>query len=218
MEPSTAQLLGTITQTGGILVACWKVTSEIDAWRREYLGKRRTDLAEEVLVTFHEIREALLRVRYPAYPAKMLETLHTPREAARHMAEVTQERLEQHEAILKKFEALKFRFLAHFPEDKALPFSTVADIVTAMKTSCLLLLKTNDNLSAEALNTFRTTILQPDTDEAAAADHLPIRLKTAQEQLLTVLSPHMVESKGLYRLLTARLSLPFKRSAKPPIV
>ena len=64
----------------------------------------------------------------------------------------------------------------------------------------------------------RTTILQPDTDEAAAADHLPIRLKTAQEQLLTVLSPHMVESKGLYRLLTARLSLPFKRSAKPPIV
>lgn len=211
MEPSTAQLLGTLTQTGGIVLACWKVVSELDSWRREYLGKRRTDLAEEVLVAFHKVHEALLRVRFPPYVAKTLEQAVGPIDAVRQFAEVTQEKLEESRDLFKQFEALKYRFLAHFPESKARPFQDVANLVSSIEVNCMLLLKTTIALQPDQVKTFRDSIVGPDTDEAAANDVFTYNLKQAERQLVAVLSPHMAPSRGLFETLTRDIKWPWTR-------
>lgn len=49
--------LTNIAQAVAIISACWAIISGIGAWKREFLGKRRIELAEEVLATFFEIKD-----------------------------------------------------------------------------------------------------------------------------------------------------------------
>ena len=48
-----------------VVVAALTAIHGISAWRREYVGKRRVDLAEEVYCLFHQARDAILAIRSP---------------------------------------------------------------------------------------------------------------------------------------------------------
>ena len=37
----------------------------LDAWRREFMGKRRMELAEEVLALFYQARDVIEQIRSP---------------------------------------------------------------------------------------------------------------------------------------------------------
>ncbi len=50
-------------QAVSLIVAAWTAVYGISAWRREFLGKKRIDLAEEVLVSFYEAKD--VRKGYP---------------------------------------------------------------------------------------------------------------------------------------------------------
>lgn len=44
-----------ILQAISIILACWAVIAGIDAWKREFIGKRRIELAESLLAKFYEV-------------------------------------------------------------------------------------------------------------------------------------------------------------------
>ena len=46
-------------------VASFAVIYGVNAWRREYVGKRKIELAEEVLALFYEARDVISYIRNP---------------------------------------------------------------------------------------------------------------------------------------------------------
>ena len=51
--------LATIAQAVAIISACGAIISGIGAWKREFIGKRKIELAEETLAAFFEINDAI---------------------------------------------------------------------------------------------------------------------------------------------------------------
>jgi hypothetical protein len=66
VSPSIAMIeLATIAQAVSVFAACWAIISGIGAWKREFIGKRQIELAEQVLEKFFEIRDAVSFIRNP---------------------------------------------------------------------------------------------------------------------------------------------------------
>ena len=57
--------LATILQAVAIISACWAIISGVGAWKREFIGKRKIELAEETLEAFFEIKDAISFIRNP---------------------------------------------------------------------------------------------------------------------------------------------------------
>ena len=57
--------ISTIAQTVAIVSACWAIISGVGAWKREFIGKRKIELAEQVLAQFFEVRDAIACIRNP---------------------------------------------------------------------------------------------------------------------------------------------------------
>ena len=52
-------------QAGAVIPACWAIISGIGAWKREFIGKRQIELAEQALAKFFEIKDAIAMIRSP---------------------------------------------------------------------------------------------------------------------------------------------------------
>ena len=59
------ELLTAIVQAVGVIFACWAIVSGVDAWKREFVGKRKIELAEAVLSKFFEVKDAVAFIRNP---------------------------------------------------------------------------------------------------------------------------------------------------------
>lgn len=57
--------LATIAQAVAIVSACWAIISGVGAWKREFIGKRKIELAEETLAAFFELKDAVAFIRNP---------------------------------------------------------------------------------------------------------------------------------------------------------
>ena len=57
--------IATILQAVSVMLACWAVISGIDAWKREFVGKRQIEIAEQTLAKFFELRDAIIYIRNP---------------------------------------------------------------------------------------------------------------------------------------------------------
>lgn len=57
--------LATIGEAVAIVAACWAIISGIGAWKREFIGKRKIELAEEMLARFLEMNDAVAFIRNP---------------------------------------------------------------------------------------------------------------------------------------------------------
>ena len=114
-----------------LLVAACVAAYSIDAWRREHVGRRRIDLAEEALALFYEARDAISHIRSPwAFGHEKLELERGPSESddqfkARENASVVFYRDEQHRELFSRLRALRYRFIAQFGEEEAEPFDAI---------------------------------------------------------------------------------------------
>jgi len=54
-----------ILQTISIVLAAWAVVSGVNAWKREFIGKRRIELVQDVLALFYEAQDAISAIRSP---------------------------------------------------------------------------------------------------------------------------------------------------------
>ena len=49
-----------------VAIAAIAFVAGISAWKREFIGKRRIELAEDVLALFYETQDAIREIRNPA--------------------------------------------------------------------------------------------------------------------------------------------------------
>src|SRR5689334_4912630 len=54
-----------IAKNASLILAVFFAIYGIDAWRREFIGKRRMELAEEVLALFYQARDIIEEIRSP---------------------------------------------------------------------------------------------------------------------------------------------------------
>ena len=57
--------VASIIQALPVCLAAIALIFGIDAWKREFVGKRRIELAEEVLAKFFEVKDAIAYIRNP---------------------------------------------------------------------------------------------------------------------------------------------------------
>ena len=65
-------------QAGAVVLACWAIISGIGAWKREFIGKRQIELAEQALAKFFEIKDAIAMIRSCRIPDDCLDPKRFP--------------------------------------------------------------------------------------------------------------------------------------------
>jgi len=119
-----------------ICVASATAVYGIWSWRREFVGKRRIELAEDVLVLFYEAKDAIDFIRSPLGLKDEGSTRRrgeneTPEQTrALDMAYVAFERYEKRSETFVKLNSLRYRFWAQFGKDKARPFDEVREVLS----------------------------------------------------------------------------------------
>lgn len=119
-----------------LIIACWTAIIGINAWRREFMGKRKIELAEEVLALFYEIEDALRDIRNPmSYvgegSTREKQEDETEKDTAnRNRAFVVYERYRRHQDKVAHLRSLKYRCMARFENgaDAAEPFDDMVKI------------------------------------------------------------------------------------------
>ena len=90
----------------------------INAWRREFVGKRKIEVAEDALALFYEVSDAVEAIRSPI--SSGAETEHIERWEgesdqrfhARKQAAVVYSRYEKRSELFSRWYAMRYRFMA----------------------------------------------------------------------------------------------------------
>src|SRR4029450_8025738 len=112
---------GTAMAGFATLLGGWAAIRGVDAWRSEIVGRRKAELAEEVLAQFYRARDVLIWARLPDRPLELVSQVDD--RDRRHQSHASPiERLTQESALLSELQASRYRFMAYFGEDSAHPF------------------------------------------------------------------------------------------------
>lgn len=112
--------LATIAQAVAVISACWAIISGVGAWKREFIGKRKIELAEDTLAAFFEIKDAIRYIRNPWSSGN--EGKSRQRNASESEEEallldrgyIVFERYEEKKDIFNRFNIIKYKFMASF--------------------------------------------------------------------------------------------------------
>lgn len=124
-----------VLQNISVIIASLVAIYGIDAWRREYVGKRQMELAEEVLALFYQARDVIRMIRNPMGwkgegSTRKGNPDETPDEkAALDNAYVVIERYEKHIELFSRIQTLRYRFMAQVGVDKTQPFDDLNEVV-----------------------------------------------------------------------------------------
>lgn len=115
--------LATIAQAGAVLMASWAIISGIGAWKREFIGKRKIDLAQQVLAKFFEVQDAIAFIRNPfssgneGQSRQKAPTETAPETELLNRGYIVVERYQQKESVFVEFNTLKYKFMAAFGKE-----------------------------------------------------------------------------------------------------
>lgn len=124
----TIQDLFDLLESVAVIAAAVVAAFGVNSWRREHVGKRQLELAEEVLAMFYEAQDAVRAIRSPfGYTnegrTRKPETNETASQKEwRDRAFVTIERSQQFSPLLSKIRSARYRFIAIFGTEAGEPF------------------------------------------------------------------------------------------------
>lgn len=124
-----------VLQSLAVIMASAVAVYGINSWRRELLGKRRMELAEEVLALFYQAKDIIALDRFPAGyadegDARKAEPHEKPEQKrTRDDASVTRERFNKNSEAFSRIHALRYRFMAQFGKDTGVPFDQLKSIL-----------------------------------------------------------------------------------------
>jgi hypothetical protein len=125
-----------IAQNISVIIACLTIILGVDAWKREYVGKRNIELAEDVLTLFYQARDAVGRIRNPfsrhgeGETRKAGEYERPDEKELLNRAYVVVERFDKEREIFNKLDVVRYRFMARFGADSKQPFDDLRSIIT----------------------------------------------------------------------------------------
>jgi hypothetical protein len=169
-------------------------------WRAETIGKRKAELAEDVIADFYEAKEIILDARIPGstvpdegHTRPTMED-ETPEETKQYNAySYVVERLAKRSELFSRLQARKYRFVAHFGVTAAKPYDDLGDILGEIRTAVHMLIATHKfGQTPDRENQYRkwfTTISGgPDEDE------IPRRLDTIITAIEAICRPAIQEA------------------------
>lgn len=218
--------IAAVAQAVAVLAACWAIISGIGAWKREFLGKRQIELAEQALGKFFEIKDAIAYIRNPfgrtdEGKSRQRGESELPEESdLLDRGYVVVERYAKKEAAFAEFNTLKYRFMAAFgPETEAI-FADTSKTVNSIFVSAQMLVthywKRQGRVSMEP-EALKKHLQEMHSHErvfwymGAERDDIGPQLQRIQERLEAVTAPCFQEPMSLYSVLTR----PLPGSAKP---
>lgn len=113
----------------------------VSAWKREFMGRRRMELAENVLAKFYEAEEAILAIRNPMGRSeegrsRQRSDTEKPEESqALDQAYVHFERRNKHRELFADLQSLKFRYKATFGKLSFVPFEQLRVVLNEMSSA-----------------------------------------------------------------------------------
>lgn len=131
------------------LIAGWAAVRGVDAWRSEIVGRRKAELAEDVLAQFYHARDVLIWARLPDRPLAPALDSDDPDERHRSHASPI-ERLTQESALFSELQASRYRFMAYFGEDAANPFEQMRAIHGEVMSSAEALIRDPNEQASDA--------------------------------------------------------------------
>ncbi len=130
-----AGAIGELATGAGAALGGWAALRGVNAWRTETVGRRKAELAEEVLAQFYRARDALIWARLPADGAEPSPDGAAAAPAGGRSMSAPIERLTQASQVFSELQASRYRFMAYFGEEAARPFDELrklhAEVVEA---------------------------------------------------------------------------------------
>jgi len=130
-----------IAQSISVILAALFAMYGLDAWRREHIGKRRIELAEDVLALFYQARDAIGHIRSPfgfggeGKSRKPAEGERPEHKDALDSAYVLIERYRTYTELFSKIHSLRYRFMAQIGVSDAEPFNDLDSILNELISS-----------------------------------------------------------------------------------
>ncbi len=130
-----------IAQSISLILASLFAVYGIDAWRREFVGKRRMELAEEVLALFYQARDIIESIRssfglgQEGATRKPGSNEKPEHKEALDQAYVLIERYNRHIETFARIHALRYRFMAQFGANAARPFDDLNRVISELMVS-----------------------------------------------------------------------------------
>jgi len=124
-----------ILESISLIIAAWTVILGVNAWRHEFIGKRRIELAEEVLALFYEARDVISYIRNPfGYSGEGSSRKSSENESPEEKqiydnAYVVVERYNKNQELFNKIYSMRYRFMAQFGKEASVPFDELRKIV-----------------------------------------------------------------------------------------
>lgn len=118
-----------------VLIGALAFLSGVSAWKREFVGKRRIELAESVLAVFYEAEDAIREIRSPfsheGEGRSRKRSRNETEEESRILdqAYVVFERYQKREQLFAQLRSMRYRFMAAFGAEAGEPFEEVARVV-----------------------------------------------------------------------------------------
>ena len=137
--------LAKIGEAIAIVAACWAIISGVGAWKREFIGKRKIELAEEVLATFFEVKDAIAYMRNPfssGNEGKTRQRSDNERQEESELLDrgyIVYERYNDKKDTFTKFSTLKYRFMASFGSETESIFSETSRVLNSIFVSAQML-------------------------------------------------------------------------------
>ena len=131
----TVDTVTAIIQTLCVIIVTVIAIGGVSTWKAELRGKKKYDLAEEVLTLFYQAQHAIVQMRNPmawgnegkSREPVGLET--SEQKQFRDRAHILNERYEDNKAVFSQLQALRFRCKALFGKDSDEPFKLLRDIM-----------------------------------------------------------------------------------------
>lgn len=212
--------------TASVFVASCVAIYGIEAWRREFVGKRRIELAEEVLSLFYQAKDVIGWMRFPSGPigesaTRKSESVETPEQKEiRDAVYVISKRYNEHSELFSRIRALRYRFMAQFGKVASVPFddlkSILDDIIVAADLWVML----------SQVNTSRHDSQQLQAHRARIEEHWKVlwglgendvispRVENAVKNVERICRPH-IDRKCKIRLLFEKLVRKLKPTNLP---
>jgi len=139
------EYLATIGEALAIMTACWAIISGVGAWKREFIGRRKIELAEEVLATFFEVKDAVAYIRNPFSGGQEGKTRKSSADESQEESEllnrgyIVYERYNDKKDTFTKFSTLKYRFMASFGSGTESIFTDTSKILNSIFLSAQML-------------------------------------------------------------------------------
>lgn len=150
MNPAWISADGELLTGLAALVGGWAALRGLGTWRSELVGRRKTELAEEVLAQFYRARDVLTWARTPAL-----------RQPARRAADASGgnwnqalsapiERITEESELFSQLHANRYRFIAYFGEAASSAFEEIRSVHAEVVAAAGELVRDNADPAAEA--------------------------------------------------------------------